>query len=152
MNNSESELRKADLCIETFELWIRGRAFPSSEDYWDGNWLDVVARCSGESSMVETEGCILHLSELHTFLVECKQIYNTLSGRACLDCLEPNINLKIKMENAGHCKISVSITSDYLYEEHSFIFDLDQTYLPPLISSLEFIINSYPLKGEVERR
>ncbi|QVL55055.1 MAG: hypothetical protein KFB95_06985 [Simkaniaceae bacterium] len=44
------------------------------------------------------------------------------------------------------------ITPDHLYEEYSFIFDLDQTYLPPLISSLKYIINSYPLKGEIESR
>ena len=152
MNNPESELRKADLCIETFELWILGRQFPSSEDYWDGNWLDVLARCSGESSMVETGGSILHLSELQKFLNESKQMYNTLSGKAHLDCMEPNINLKIGMKNRGQCELFVSITPDHLYEKHSFIFDLDQTYLPPLISSLEFIINSYPLRGEVERR
>jgi L-fucose mutarotase/ribose pyranase (RbsD/FucU family) len=152
MNNYESELRKADLCIETFELWILGRQFPSSEDYWDGNWLDVLARCSGESSMVETGGSILHLSELQKFLNESKQMYNTLSGKAHLDCMEPNINLKIGMKNRGQCELVVSITPYHLYEKHSFIFDLDQTYLPPLISSLEFIINSYPLKGEVERR
>ncbi len=51
------------------------------------------------------------------------------------------------MKNVGHCELTVSITPDHLYQEHSFIFDLDQSYLPPLLKSLELIMHSYPLKG-----
>lgn len=147
MASFEKELRDPDFCIGGFELWISGRQFPESNDYWDGNWLDVLARCTADSSVVQASGSILHLSELKKLITECKQIYDTLSGDAKLECMEPNIGLKIEMGNAGHCELTVSITPDHLYQKHSFIFDLDQSYLPSLIKNLELILHSYPLKG-----
>lgn len=147
IDSPEKELRAPDFCIGGFELWVYGRQFPEADDYWDGNWLNVAARCATNSSVVQAVGSILHLSELHQLLVECKQIYDTLAGEAKLECMEPNIGLKLKMENAGHCELTVSITPDHLYEEHSFVFDLDQSYLPPFLESLELILHSYPVKG-----
>lgn len=146
-DSPEKEIKDPDLCIGGFEVWIYGRQFPESDDYWDGNWLNVLARCTASSSVVQAAGSILHLSELHKLLVECKRVYNTLAGEAKLECMEPNIDLKIKMKNAGHCELTVSITPDHLYQEHSFIFDLDQSYLQPLLESLEQILHSYPIKG-----
>jgi len=136
-----------DLSIENFELWITGRQFSDSEDYWDGNWLDVVARCVGESAVVQVSGPIVHLSELTRLLSECKQVYATLSGEAHLACMEPNLDLKITMKALGNCELSVFLTPDHLYQEHSFTFDLDQSYLPPLIKQLECLLKAYPLKG-----
>jgi len=135
-----------DLCIENFKLWILGRQFPDSNDYWDGNWLDVAVTCTGESSSVRAGGSILHLSELQKWLTECKQIYAALSGEAHLSCMEPNMDVKIKMESRGRCKFFVSLSNDPLIEKHSFIFELDQSYLPPFIQSLETLLHSYPLK------
>lgn len=136
-----------DLCIGGFELWLYGRQFPETDDYWDGNWVDVQARCTANSAIVQAGGPILHLSELHKLMIECKQIYASLSGEAHLACMEPNLDLKIKMENTGHCELFVSITPDNLYQAHSFIFDLDQSYLPSFIQNLETILHFYPLKS-----
>ncbi len=140
---------KPDLCIEGFEIWIFGRQFPESDDYWDGNWLDVAARCTGESAVVKARGSILHLSELDKWLHECKQVHASLSGMAHLSCMEPNIDVKITMDKRGRCELVVCLTPDHLSQEHSFIFELDQSYLPSLIQSLEAILHSYPLKGLV---
>lgn len=143
----EKELREPDLCIGGFELWIYGRQFSKADDYWDGNWLNITAQCTGDSAFVHTSGPIIHLSEVRKLLVECKQIYTSLSGNAHLKCMEPYIDLKIEMLNLGHCELQVSITPDHLYQNHLFIFDLDQSYLPSLIKNLELILASYPLKG-----
>ncbi len=141
------ELHKPDLCIGSFKLWVHGREFPESDDYWDGNWLDVAVTCTGKSSVAHAEGSILHLSELQEWLDECKQIYTSLSGEAHLNCMEPNIDVKIRMKNRGCCELLVSLAHDPLYETHSFVFDLDQSYLPPLIQNLETLLHSYPLNG-----
>jgi hypothetical protein len=139
-------LNKPHLCIGNFELWILGRQIPEADDYWDGNWLVVAARCTGESAVVEAGGPIIHLSELQKWLVECKQVYASLSGEAHLSCMEPNLDVKIKMENRGQCELSVSLTPNPLNQQHSFIFELDQSYLPLLIQNLESILQAYPLK------
>jgi len=156
MNNNETshsidspkESHPPDLSICSFELWIFGRQFPDADDYWDGNWLDVTAKCCGTSSIVHAHGSILHLSELQQWLVECKQVYTTLSGEAHLRCMEPNIDVKIQMKERGACELLVSLTNDHLYEQHSFCFEIDQSYLPKLIENLETVLYSYPLKGE----
>lgn len=148
MNDFESERKDPDFCIGGFALWISGRQFPESDEYWDGNWLDVIARCSSNSSMVQAAGAFVHLSELHDFLEGCKEIYDTLSGVAKLECMEPNLGLKIEMEKTGHLQLTVSITPDNLTEDHSFLFALDQSHLPPLIKSLEKIFDLYPIQNE----
>lgn len=48
----EKEPRAPDFCIGGFKLWVYGREFPESHDYWDGNWINVVVRCT-RSSFVE---------------------------------------------------------------------------------------------------
>lgn len=141
------EPSEPNLCIGSFELWVHGRQFPEADDYWDGNWLEITARCTGSSAVVQVSGSILHLSELHKLMVECTQAYASLSGEAHLGCMEPNLDLKIAMGSAGHCELLVSITPDHLHQKHSFIFDIDQSYLPPFIQSLELILQFYPVKG-----
>ena len=149
--HSEKKLSIPDLCIGGFELWIYGRQFPHADDYLDGNWLYVKARCTADYSVVEVGGPIIHLSELQGFMVECKQIYDTLEGEAHLRTMEPNVYLKMTMKSRGRCELFVSITPNHPYQEHSFIFDdLDQSYLPPLIKNLEQILDAYPLKGREE--
>ncbi len=139
--------RKSDLSLAGFKLWIHKYESPNSDDFWDGNWLDVTALCVAQQSSVLTEGVILHLGYLHTFYTQAKQLYNSLSGSAYLESPEPNLDLTLTMESKGQCKLKISITPDNLNQEHTFIFSIDQSYLPPVISQLESIFNSYPLKG-----
>lgn len=141
------EPTRPDLQIAGLDLWIHGRQFPDSEDYWDGNWLEITARCSCNSAFVQVRGSILHLSELHKLTSECQQIYASLSGEAHLQCMEPNLGLKITMKNLGRCELSVFITPDHLLQEHNFTFEIDQSYLSPFVKNLEFILDAYPLKG-----
>ena len=48
---SEKEIEPSDLEPEPsvafagFRLWVFGRQFPDSKDYWDGNWIVVKAEC-----------------------------------------------------------------------------------------------------------
>lgn len=143
----KKQLQQPDLSIGNFQLWVHGRQFPDCEDDWDANWLQATARCAEESAIVQVQGSILHLSELHQWIVECKRIYTSLSGEAHLKCMEPNLSLKITMQNRGRCELSVHITPDHLYQQHEFIFDLDQSYLLSFIKNLELLLQNYPLKG-----
>src|SRR6185295_10495914 len=84
-----------NLQIGGLKLWVRGRQFPSAQDYWDGNWLKVTARCDSASSTVSAAGPIVHLGELVQFLEECERLYESLSGIAKLDCMEPNLSVTL---------------------------------------------------------
>lgn len=142
--NSHEELGKPDLCIGGFELWISGYAFPDDDDWWERDFINVTARFKTSFSIVQVSGPFLRLPDVHKLRVECKQIYDNLSGEANLNGY--GIHLTIKMTKRGQCEVFVSINPDELYEEHFFMFKLDQSYLLPFLTSLETILRAYPIK------
>lgn len=137
-----------ELSLGGFRLWVFGRQFPDAEDFWDGNWLDVRAECETDFAKVHCGGPIIRLSELHQLKKDCEQIYQKLSGKASLDCLEPHLKLEIEMQSFGKCDLTVSMNPDIHWESHSFLFEIDQTYLPPFLHDLEMLLKHYPLRGE----
>jgi hypothetical protein len=46
--NNDPDLKIFGLCV-----WIHGRQFESSVDFWDGNWLRATAICSSEGVTVK---------------------------------------------------------------------------------------------------
>lgn len=70
----------------------------------------------------------------------------SLKGAAALNCMEPHLNVLMEMDRTGHIRTQVTIVGDDYVERHEFQFELDQSYLPPLISELEKILAAYPIK------
>src|SRR5688572_10277914 len=107
-----------DLSLGRLEIWIHGRQFPQSADYWDGNWLEVTVRCQTERAMVWTAGPIIHLSELTHWIKSTEQMHNTLTGEANLACMEPELDVAMKIDKLGHVQVQVQITSNSPHENH----------------------------------
>jgi hypothetical protein len=139
-------LGEPDLTIAGLRLWVHGRQFPQSSDYWDGNWLRVTAYSVYPDSQVRAHGPIVHLSEIVVLLRECKRLYQSLEGTAGLRCIEPNLRVELVAENRGRIKMALSITPDQMTESHSFTDDLDQTYLPPIIAACQTILEKFPVR------
>jgi hypothetical protein len=133
--------------IVGLQIWIHGKQFADSEDYWDGNWLNVTAHCGAENAEVWVSGSILHLSELKSWLEDLESVNANLSGEASLDCMEPELNVEMKIQPLGHILMKVEITPDNLTQFHSFEFETDQSYLPVLIKNLKKVLEKYPVKG-----
>jgi hypothetical protein len=140
-------LEDPQLQISGLRIWIHGRQFPNSDDYWDGNWLRVTAECRSQGSRVRVHGPIIHLGELSGLSESCKRLYETLSGAACLDCMEPELNVKMTAKGSGQIELEVSITPDNLNEKHIFRESIDQSYLPSIIASCEAILAEHPVKS-----
>lgn len=47
----------------------------------------------------------------------------------------------------GHLEILVEITPDHLTQEHKFRFEVDQSYLPGLISQCRKILSRWPARS-----
>ncbi len=109
-------LDKPDLQIGGMKLWVHGRQFPLAHDYWDGNWLQVTARYDSASSTVSTVGPIVHLGELVSLLGECERLYESLSGVAKLDCMEPNLGITLTAKTSGHIDVRIHITPNHIPE------------------------------------
>lgn len=134
--------------IAGLDIWIHGRQFPDEKDYWDANWLNVTVRCGAKGSSVLVNGNIIHLPEISYFLSDVEKLYKKLKGQAKLECIEPELSIELEAENRGHIKMSVNITPDHMYQKHNFVFEIDQSFLPKLITDCKATLEKYPVIGK----
>lgn len=127
---------------------VTGRSYPSSLDYWDGNWL--TSTITVQAGVWRGEySADLRADEFPPFLAALLKMYETLSGEAEFVPMEPWLKLKCKAERSGIIRIfgeaSASIGDGNILQ---FDTTIDQTFLPPVIESLKHIVTSYPVVGE----
>ena len=130
------------------KVWILGRQFEDAQDYWDGNWLAVEALCQSGRSRVAAKGPILHLSELSAFRDSLRILDKTLKGEAELNCVEPNLHIKLASSGSrGHIESRIELTPDHMLERHEFRETFDQTYLAELLRDLDHVLRKYPIRS-----
>jgi hypothetical protein len=136
------------LTIAGLRLWVYGRQFPDSQDYYDGNWLNVTAVCAGDGANVQTGGNLILAQDIEGFCAGCESLLRLGKGEASLSPCEPELAVKIaSTDNLGHLRAVVEITPNNMTQEHRFIFEADQTYLQPIISQCKAILVEYPVRG-----
>jgi hypothetical protein len=140
------DIRDPDFKLGGLSVWIHGRQFPDAVDYWDANWLRVTAHCRYPSARVSADGSIIHLGEIAGLLRGLEELHKTLSGKAVLDCIEPNIRIALESTGAGHISARIDITPDHMAQSHRFEDEIDQTMLPPVIAACKRILDQYPIK------
>lgn len=148
MNNYNEKLGQPAIKMAGLNIWIHGRQFPDSKDYWDANWLNVTVRCEAKGSSVLVNGNIIHLPEISHFLLGVEKLYKNLKGKAEMACMEPELSIELETEKLGHLKMSVNITPDHLYQKHNFVFEIDQSFLPKLITECKTTLEKYPVVGK----
>lgn len=126
-------------------LWVHGREFPNSTDYWDGNWLVITALVQADGARVEARGPLIRSDELRVFTNALRTLRADLRGKAELACLEPGLHVVMEGDGLGHIAVRIEITPDQMTQSHSFDFDSDQTFLLPLISACEAVLERYPV-------
>jgi hypothetical protein len=141
------KLGSPDLKLEGLQIWIHSRQFPDSEDYWDGNWLNVTVHCGASGASVFTNGSIIHLPELERWLSQIESLLTSSGGEANLECIEPNLSVGLKANSLGHIAMEVSITPDHMTQRHRFEYQIDQSYLPALVRQLKAILETHPTKS-----
>jgi len=148
MSDAISRLGPPQIRVASLQIWVHGREFPDHDDFWDGNWLNVTAHCGEKGASVTVGAPIIHLSEILDWRDALVRMQGTLSGEAKL-CgnLEPNLSVKMKIDHLGHISVEVQITPDQLNQWHSFRFELDQTYLSPLLAQCRDLLAEYPMPG-----
>lgn len=140
------DLGEPDLEIAVLRLWVHNRQFPASDDYWDGNWLNVTAECRSPGTCVHANGPIVHLGEIQTLLEQLEVLYRSLHGEARLECMEPNLDVSLRALTGGHVEVTISLTPNQLTESHTYTEHLDQTFLPSIIAECKAILGKFPPK------
>jgi hypothetical protein len=146
MRRYENKLGPPDISLAGLQIWVHSRLFPEVNDYEDGNWVNVTAHCGSKGAEVWVSGPIIDLPEIKVWLEECEKMNKTLSGEANLDCIEPELSVRLRAEPLGHIRMEVEITPDNLTQEHRFQFEIDQSYLAELINECRRLLAKYPIK------
>jgi hypothetical protein len=144
----DSRLGAPDVLVGGLAIWVLGREFPDSHDFWDGNWLRVTVHCGGGGASVDVSGSIAHLIELDRWRVSTKSLYDTSGGIAKLECMEPTLSVDMTYDSFGRIEMNVSITPNRLSQRHEFTFTIDRTALPAFIQQLEAVLTTYPIRGD----
>jgi len=148
MAGPEDKLGNPDIELGTLQIWIHGREFPDSMDYWDGNWLQITAHCSALGADVWTNGPFLRVPDIAGWIDACERLYKTFQGEAYLGGIEPEFAVTLMGDKLGHVTMSVDITPQYLTQRHTLKFDLDQSCLPTHISACRVLLDKYPMRGK----
>lgn len=140
-----------DLRLAGFQLWVHGRQFDESDDFWDGNWLRVTARCEAHGASVWASGAIVRVPELQSWAGECEDMMAFRYPGASLHCIEPHLAIEMRMDRQrGQVTLEVRITPDQATQEHCFTFSLEASSLPGFLRDLRGIIDRYPVRGSEE--
>ena len=146
MADYANRLGPPQIHLAGLQIWVHSRQFPEAADYWDANWINVTVHCGAKGADVWASGAILHLPEIKGWAAGCEQMYKTLTGEAKLDCMGPELSVGLKMEGQGHISMEVSITPDHLTQEHTFQFEIDQSYLTGLVNECHQLLAAYPIR------
>ena len=132
-----------------FQLWIHGRQFPESQDFWDGNWLSVTAHCGANGASVWVSGAIVMVTDISQWATQCEALYESGQGEAALQPCEPNLLVTLRSsDQIGHILMRVEITPDHMTQAHRMDFEIDQSYLPSLMTQCRAIVAEYPIRGQ----
>jgi hypothetical protein len=127
---------------------VLGRLHPGADDFWDGNWLAtpieaVVGKFQGKV------GASLRADELQSFRDALRILYATLNGEAVLKSMEEWLTLRIAAASRGRLEVTGTLL-DRPGDGNQLIFkidDLDQSYLPRIIDSLDEVETFFPVLG-----
>jgi hypothetical protein len=124
---------------------------PENSDYWDANWLKVqiqikVGAFSGN-----------YIAQLQTmdfsgFEKELKRIYIDLKGVTQFNSIEEWLMVMLIGDGLGHFKVECrACDSPGTGNTLQFEFQIDQTYIPNLITQVSNILEMFPVKGQPNR-
>lgn len=131
--------------LSGLSIWIDGRQFPESNDYWDANWLNLRVQMQAEGATVKCSGAILMTTDFERFRSDLRELHKNLKGYAQLAGHEPELKLILTGEQLGQINVAVEVTPDHLSQFHRFELGLDQSYLPGLLHSLDRILVEFPV-------
>lgn len=142
------DLGDPDLKVGGFQLWVHGRPFPDSSDYYDGNWLRVTAHNGASGASVWASGALLMVTDLVRWAQECEALAQGHAQVAELAPMEPELRVVIRQaDRVGHLTLRIEITPDHLRQQHSFEHEIDQTYLADISRQCRAIVTAYPVRG-----
>ena len=110
-----------------------GPLMGNADDPYAARPADVTVRAGPFSGAFRT---MLRPAELRAFLIPLRAIHDTLAGTALLEALEGTVQLRITGNGSGHMTVAGTFADGIHHDcRLHFAFDIDQTFLPPVIDA-----------------
>jgi hypothetical protein len=142
-----TEILIGDLSAQHVLIRPLSRSHPGLFDYWDGNWIDceIEIAAGGFRGRFQAD---LRSEEFHTFSEQVEGLNRTIEGVASLTGMEGQIAVSLTGDGKGHVRVAgeavdVAGTGNRL----QFGFEIDQTCLPEISGSLEYLLAAFPVVG-----
>lgn len=143
----DKNLGTPDIKIAGLQIWIHGYQFAEAENEHDANWLRASAHCGARGASVWVAGSILTTNDITSLASDSEKLYQNQIKELEIDPMEPELRIAIKAtDSCGHLEFTVEITPDHLFQEHSFQFHIDQSYLPPLVEQCRKLMERFPYR------
>lgn len=147
MIKAQKSLGRPDIQLAGLEIWIHSRQFPDATDYWDGNWVHATAHCEAMGGSIWVRDNILHLPEIAQIIAGVESLGKELTGKVRLPCMEPELAFTLEAKSLGPIEMTVDITPDHFSQSHKFIFEINPSFFPRLLSDCRETLRKYPIKG-----
>lgn len=133
------------LTLGGLHLTFYGLSDPHAFDAWDQGWCHVKMICQEEGAHIKVTGSLLHLVDLKALLDCLTLLLITNEPIQTWETLEEHLMIRFEQNHLGHLTVTVHITPDPHRQQHTFYFELDQTYLLPLKSTLSQFIKDFDI-------
>lgn len=107
-----------------------------------GGWVDghVAARCGAWSGHYPAQ---FHETDFPSFAEALAELSSTLTGEAVLSSMDGYLDLTFTGDGLGHINVEGAAWDRPRWASHLQIsFEIDQTYLPPLLAAVEEVIRN----------
>ena len=129
---------------EYLELDVVNNAPFAKEDSIGGTWLKIVVSFVLGGFRGKVTGELL-ADELRSFQTGLENLYKSLSGKASLSTLEGWLFIEIIGNGRGQMMMNGEIIENPgRRNTFQFELDLDQSFIPPILSDLEKIVKTFP--------
>jgi hypothetical protein len=124
------------------------RSHPGATDYWDGNWIDTELSVRAGAFRGTWMAC-LRAEELLGFRRDLERLHRDLKGVGGFRSMEEWLNLRLEGDGRGHFGASaVALDRAGHGNRLEFEFMMDQTEIPPIVTSLRAVEERFPVIGE----
>jgi hypothetical protein len=123
------------------------RSNPGATDYWDGNWLKVAVdvRTGAFRGKYVAD---LRVEEFRDFREQVVVLHESLKGEAALNSMEAWVSVRLAADRLGHLNAQCEVRDQPgMGSRLLFTLDLDQSFIPTMVTALDDVIRSYPLVG-----
>jgi hypothetical protein len=136
---------------EFLEITIDGYAYPTSIDYWDGNWLRADVKVVAGGFRGHVKG-YLRADEFECFRDQLAAFLEAFQGTAELRAMEEWLLLRVTGDRRGHLRLAAEIRDKPgIGNTLSCTMEYDQTYFQTMLAALRSAVERFPVRGERPR-